>query len=42
MSERTVEELEEILLDLSGRHDLSENEVRLFQDIQEELERRAQ
>jgi len=34
------EQLEDIILDLAGRHDLSKEEVKTFYDIQEELERR--
>ena len=37
---KTTEELEEILLDLSGRSELNDDEVQLFQEAQEELERR--
>ena len=34
---KTKEELEDIILDLSGRHTLDSNEVKQLQDAQEEL-----
>jgi len=37
--EATMGEIEEIILDLSGRAELTEDEVKLFQEAWEELER---
>ena len=37
----TDEELEDILFDLSGRHELDDKEIALFQAVEEERERRG-
>jgi hypothetical protein len=40
LTQRSDEELEDMLLDLCGRHELGDEEVELLQLVEEERERR--
>lgn len=41
LAQKSDAELEDMLLDLSGRHELSDEEVELFNRLQNELEQRV-